>query len=132
MKKTEIDEGFISRVYKTSGFVWIFGAIFCLGPLGWLAAAGWTLGCGLSVGVLLSLEWIIRRDFVPGAINAKRAFIKFTLVKVPVLLAVLALVVWVGMSSLIFLAAFSVGVLLTQLVMFLKVMGMLAHQRLNG
>ena len=131
MSKT-IDEEFIRRVYGTSAYLWAFGVLVCWAVSGLCAAGGWTLGSALSIGILRSLEWIIRRKFVPGVPDARRAFAKFSLVKLPAVLLVLVLAVWVGKSSFAFIIAFCAGVGLTQSVIFLKVLGTLVAERLNG
>ena len=127
-----VDEGFIARTYKTSAYLWVFGVLVCWAISGIYAIAGWTLGAAMSVGILLSLEIIVRRAFVPGAVKPKLELLKLGLVKIVAVLLVLAFVVWVGKHSYSFVAGFCVGIALTQVVMFLKVLGMLVSQRLNG
>jgi hypothetical protein len=142
----EIDDAFIRRVYKTSAYLWAFGVFvwICLwqGILarGWvlssnwglLAALGWTLGSAVSVGTLWSLSWIIRRAFVPGNIEAKRNLGKFSLVKLVVITLVLAGIVRFGGRSFALVGAFCAGVVLTQGVIFLKVLGMLICEHSNN
>ena len=126
------DEHFIARVYRTSAFMWAFGFLVCWAVSGLFAAGGWTLGSVLSVTILWSLEWIIRRVFVPEANGAKKALAKFTLLKLPAVAAILVLAVFLGRASFAFIIAFCAGVVLTQSVIFLKTVGMLVAQRLNG
>ena len=126
-----MDEGFLGRVYRTSAYVWAFVALLLLSLAGWPAAAGWTVGSALSLGVLRSLEVVIRRSFVPGVPNARGSLTKLSVVKLPLILLVLGLVVWLGRNSFAFIIAFCAGVVLTQTVIFLKVLGMLFVERLN-
>jgi len=121
----EIDGAFIKRVYRTSAFVWAFGvpAAWCVaGPL---AAIGWTLGSGVSFGILWSLEWIVRRVFVPGAVGARRDLARFSILKLVALAVVLIGVVGLGGRSFSLIVGFCAGVVLTQAVIFLKVVGKL-------
>jgi len=129
---TEIDEGFIRRVYVTSAVVWAVGVwvAWRIGGVG--AAAGWTAGSAVSFGVLRSFEWIAQRVFVPGAADAKRDFVRFSLVKLPIIALVLMGVVLIGGRSFALVAAFCAGVLLTQAVVVLKALGMLVAERLGG
>ena len=127
-----VDEAFIGRTYKTSIYLWVFGVFVCWAISGIYAIAGWTLGAAVSLGILRSLEVIVRKAFVPGAQKPKLELLKLGLVKIVGVLLVLALVVWIGKHSYSFVAGFCVGVALTQVVMFLKVVGMLVSQRLNG
>ena len=129
---TTIDEQFIRRVYTSSAYLWGFGFLVCWAVSGLGAAGGWTLGSALSIGILRSLEWIIRRSFVPGAPNARRALTRFSLLKLPMVLLVLMLAIWTAKSSFAFIVAFCAGVVLTQSVIFLKVLGTLVVERLNG
>lgn len=122
--KTEIDEAFFGRVYRTSAFLWAFGLLVCFARFGWQAAAGWTVGSAVSVGILRSLEWSIRRFFVPDNPAAQGQLAKLSIVKLFVLLAVLAMVVLVGGKSFAFIGAFCIGILLTQAVICFKVLGM--------
>lgn len=125
--KTEIDEGFVPRVYRTSAYVWAVGVLAAWSMGGAYAAAGWTLGAALSVGLLRGLEFVVRRSFLPGAASPGGALAKFTLIKLPLVLVILGLAVWIGKSSFAFVGAFCLGVLLTQVVMVLKVVGMLIN-----
>lgn len=122
--KTEIDEAFFGRVYRTSAFLWAFGVLVCLAKLGWKAAAGWTVGSALSFGILRSLDWGIRRFFVPDNPGAQGQLGKLSIVKLFVLLAVLVGVVLLGGKSFAFIGAFCIGILLTQAVICFKVLGM--------
>lgn len=95
------------------------------------AAAGWTVGALVSTGILASLEWVIRRSFVPGATRARSTLAKFSLAKLPLVLLVLGLVVWLGRLSTAFLLAFCAGVLLTQTVITMKALGIALCERLS-
>jgi hypothetical protein len=142
----EIDDAFIKRVYRTSISMWGFGALVWLGlwqvltargwtlspNWGWMAALGWTLGSAMSVGLLWSLERIIRRAFVPGNTEAKRNLGRFSLVKLVVVAAILAIIVIFGGRSFALVGAFCAGVALTQAVMFFKVVGMLICERFSA
>ena len=142
---TEIDDAFITRVYRTSAYLWGFGVLVWMSlwqglmAKGWklspdwglLAVLGWTLGSAMSVGTLWSLSWIIHRAFVPGNIAAKRNLGKFSLAKLVVVTLVLAVVVRFGGRSFALVGAFCAGVVLTQGVIFLKVIGMLICEHSN-
>ncbi len=84
----------------------------------------------ISFGTLRSLEVVIRRNFVPGREGADKALAKFSLIKLPAVLAVIALAVWLGGRSFAFVVGFCAGVVLTQSVAVLKVVGMLITQML--
>ncbi|MHB9038294.1 MAG: hypothetical protein ACYC64_16695 [Armatimonadota bacterium] len=141
----EIDDAFIKRVYRSSAFMWGFGTLVLLSlwqgltargvalssNWGWSAALGWTLGSAMSVGTLWSLEWIIRRTFVPGNVEAKRSVGRFSLVKLAVVVLVLAVIVKLGGKSFPLVAAFSAGIVLTQAVIFFKVLGVLICEYLH-
>ncbi|MCE5314572.1 MAG: hypothetical protein ABFD49_08130 [Armatimonadota bacterium] len=141
----EIDDAFIKRVYRSSAFLWAFGLLVLLGlwpyltakgvalspKWGWLAGLGWTLGSAVSVATLWSLEWIVRRAFVPGNIQAKRNLGRFSLVKLVVIAIVLAVIAKLGGKSFALISAFCAGVVLTQAVIFLKVLGMLICEHSN-
>lgn len=129
--KTTIDEGFIGRVYKSSACLAAIGVGVCWMMGGPYAAAGWTVGALVSTGILASLEWVIRRSFVPGATRARSTLAKFSLAKLPLVLLVLGLVVWLGRLSTAFLLAFCAGVLLTQTVITMKALGIALCERLN-
>lgn len=96
------------------------------------AAAGWAVGSALSFGTLRSLEVVVRRNFVPGKEGADKALAKFSLVKLPVVLLIIGLSVWLGGRSLAFIAWFCAGVVLTQSVVVLKVVGMLIIGQSSG
>ena len=130
--KAEIDDGFIGRVYVSSAYLWAFVALAVFALWGIVAAAGWTVGCALSVGILRSLEWVIKRNFVPGADKAKREFAKFSLLKLAGIVIILIGVVLVGGRSFAFVGAFCAGLLLAQAVIVAKVLGMLVAERLGS
>ena len=69
---------------------------------------------------------------MPGMEGAGKALAKYSLIKLPVVLVVIGLVVWIGGRSLPFILGFCAGVILTQSVVVLKVFGMLIVERLNG
>ncbi|MCE5198461.1 MAG: hypothetical protein ABFD54_16200 [Armatimonadota bacterium] len=138
MKTTTIDEGFIRRVYKTSAFVWGFGVVVALIVSGWRTALGWTFGSAISFGTMWSLEWIIKRAFVPGNDRARSNLSRFSMLKLPIMALVLAGVVYVGAKTtphtvelLGYFVGFIAGVVLTQGVIFLKVLGMLICEHFN-
>lgn len=121
----EIDGSFLRRVYRTSVFLWAFGLLAAWSVAGLPAALGWTLGSGVSFGILWSLEWIVRRVIVPGSQGAKRDFARFSILKLVAVAAVLIGVVELGGKSFALIVAFCAGVVLTQAVIFLKVLGKL-------
>lgn len=129
--KTEIDETFIKRTYRTSIFVWGFVALVLLSFMQLWAVAGWSLGSVVSMGVLWSLEHIIRKAFVPGNLKAQSELGKFSLMKIGVGLPILLIAVWAAKHSAPFIFAFCAGIVLTQAVIFLKVLGMLICRHSN-
>jgi hypothetical protein len=116
-----IDQGFIRRTYRTTLYVWAFVVFALLAFQLWFVAIGFTVGTALSFGVLASLDYIVRRIFVPGAEGAGRAFAKVGILKLAAIAAVVSGVVLTRRGDLI--AGFCVGVVLTQAVMFLKAVG---------
>ena len=131
--KTEIDEAFVARVYRTSAVVWAFGALAFASAWNWQSALGWTIGSAVSFGVLWSLSWVIRRVMVPGVDprSAKTALLKFSLLQIPGIVAVMAGMVLLGGRSFPLILGFFFGVVLTQGVIFLKVIGILICERIN-
>ncbi len=141
----EIDEAFIKRVYASSAYLWAFGVLISLAiwqllisrglePArywGLMTALGWTMGSLMSVGTLWSLEWIVRRAFIPGNLGAKKNLFKFSLAKLVLIILFLALAVKLGGKSFSFIVAFCAGVVLTQAVIFLKVLGKLICEHFN-
>lgn len=127
----EIDEAFINRVYRTSAFLWGFGVLVAWSIAGPMAAIGWTVGSGVSFGTLKSLDWVVRRAFVPGNLAARRDLARFSILKLVVLGGVLVGTVLLGGRSFALIVAFCAGVVLTQAVIFLKVVGMLICQYSN-
>ena len=116
----------------SSAYLGAFVALAVFALWGIVPAAGWTIGCALSVGILRSLEWVIKRNFVPGAEKAKREFAKFSLVKLALLVIILIGVVLIGGRSFAFVGAFCAGLLLAQAVIVAKVLGMLVAERLSS
>jgi len=127
----EIDEAFIGRVYRTSVWVWLSATLVLLGFRSLGGVAGWTLGCAVSMWTLWSLEWIVRRAFVPGNLNAGSSLGKFSVLKIAVILPILGLAAWASSRSIPFLFAFCAGVLLTQAVIFFTVVVVLISRRSN-
>lgn len=126
-----IDEGFIGRVYRTSAYVWLIGALAWWALLGVWAAAGWTVGSAVSVALVRSLEIVIRRYFVPGYTQARGALTRFSIIKLIAIAVVLTGVVWAGKYSVLFVVAFCVGALLAQSVIVLKVIAIYLHSRMR-
>lgn len=122
-----IDEGFIRRTYRTSIVVWAIAVVTMTAFQLWYAAIGFTIGSAISIGILMSLDAVIRRVFVPGSTGAVKKLAKIGFVKLVVIAVVLIGVVKTGRFDLI--VAFCAGVLLTQSVMFLKVIGTLLAKR---
>ena len=126
-----VDQGFIGRVYRTSAYVWAFGLMVGWSTSGYAAALGWTLGSAVSVGLLRGIEWFIGRTVVPGNARAKRLLVVVALLHWPMLIAALAAGIWFGRGSFPYIVAFCAGLVLTQAVIVLKVVGMLVNQRLS-
>ncbi|MCL5104733.1 MAG: hypothetical protein M1133_11560 [Armatimonadetes bacterium] len=130
--KTKIDKAFIKQVYRTSAFIWAFGVVVCLRLGRYDAAIGWTLGSAISMAVLRSLEVVVRASFVPGNERARGALAKFSIAKLLVVTVLLSGVVLLGGKNFTLIMGFVVGLVLTQAVIFLKVLGVLIIERLNG
>lgn len=128
---SRVDEGFIRRVYTTSAYVWAFGLLTSWSVSGFHAAVGWTVGSAVSLGLLRGIEWFIRGTVRPGNSGARRSLPLIALLHWPVLIAVLAGAVWLGRGRYSYIVAFCAGLVLTQAVIVLKVVGMLINQRLN-
>jgi len=111
--------------------VWAFGVLVAVGLDGWKSAAGWTIGSVVSVAAMWSLERFVRRTYVPGAMSAQRALVRFSVVKLVVVVVVLALAIRLGGKALEFYAALCAGLILTQSVVVLKVVGMIIVERAN-
>ncbi|MCE5322656.1 hypothetical protein LLG46_04985 [bacterium] len=141
----EIDNAFIKRTYISSAYLWIFGVLVWLSlwhiltgygirlnpHWGWMAAIGWSLGSAVSIGTLWSLEWIVSRAFVPGNRHAKKSLVKFSILKLIVIILLMGLIVKLGGKSFALIGAFCAGVVLTQAVIFLKVIGKLICEHSN-
>jgi hypothetical protein len=117
------EQSVIRATLMPAMLVWVgLTPVWCV-LWGWSAAAGWTVGSAFSAGVVLSLEWFVRRSFIPGNAEARTALNRFSLAKLPVVLALLALVVWLGGRSFGFVAAFCAGVSLFQMVIVIRSIG---------
>lgn len=127
-----IDEGFLGRVYKTSAIVWAFGALVTWSVAGLHAAAGWTFGSAISVGLLAGIEWIVRKAVTPGNLRAKKALTNVAALHWPIILAVMALAIWLSGRRIPYLVAFIAGLGLAQVVIVLKAVGVVIVERLNG
>jgi hypothetical protein len=125
-----IDEGFIGRTYRTTAAVWAVGALLCLAAGRPLAALGLTIGSALGLLMLLMLDRTIRRTFVPGAVRPARRLLKMGLLKFLIVTSVVTAVIFTRRFDLVL--AFCGGVGLTQAVMFLKALGILALERMNS
>lgn len=126
-----IDEGFIARVFRTSAVVFAFGVLAFWSTLGWRAALGWAIGSAISLGLLAGIQWAVRQYARPGNPRAKKSLTIVALLHWPVLAAILAAAVWYGRGRFSYIIAFCAGLVLTQAVIVLKVLGMLVNQRLN-
>jgi len=127
-----MDDGFIGRVYRSSAYVGLFGVLAAWSIGGPFASAGWTMGALVSFGVLWSLEWVVRRAFVPGEPRARRMLTRFSLLKLPALLVILGLAVWIGRADTAFILAFCAGLLLTQAVIIMKALGIALTERMRS
>lgn len=124
-----IDEGFIQRTCRTTLVVWGVAVFACLVFQLWFAAVGFTIGTAVSLGVLIALNRIIRRTVVPGAKRVGITLAKFGAIK---FLAIAAIVFGVVMTRRFdIIVGFCAGIALTQVVMFLKVIGMALIERMG-
>jgi hypothetical protein len=126
-----IDEGFLGRVYKTSVVIWAFGALAIWSLSGWHTALGWTIGSAISVGLLAGIEWIVRRTIRPGNLRAKKALANVAALHWPIILAIMALAIWLSGRRIPYLIAFIAGLGLAQAVIVLKTLGVIIVERLN-
>lgn len=127
----KIDEGFITRVYRTSAYVWTFGALVAWSASGFWAALGWTVGSAVSVGVLAAIDWMVRRAARPGDSRAGRKLMKAVALHWPIILILLAAAVWLGVGRVSYMVAFAAGLCLAQAVIALKALGILIVSRVN-
>ncbi|MBI2843024.1 MAG: hypothetical protein HYX78_06450 [Armatimonadetes bacterium] len=125
-----IDEGFIRRTYRTTAVVWAIIVFAILAFEFWFAALGFTVGTAVSLGVLASLDRVIRRVLVPGRAGAGKALAKFGILKFLAVAVVVSGVVMTRRFDLII--GFCGGIALTQIVMFLKALGITLVERLGG
>lgn len=95
----------------------------------WFVALGFTIGAAVSLAVLAGIERIVRRVFVPGATGIRMALAKFGVLKLLFIVGVVAAVVLTGRFDLIL--GFCTGIALTQVVMFLKVIGITLQERIG-
>ncbi len=124
-----IDEGFMHRTYRTSIVVWAIVAIMLLSVQKWFVALGFTVGAAISLGVLASLDYIVRRVFVPGKISSGRSLTVFSAFQ---LTAVVSVVIGVVLTRRVdVIIGFCVGLILTQAIMVLKVVGIALNKRLG-
>lgn len=129
---TEIDEQFIRRVYSSSAYLWGFGLLVCWGFGSLSAAIGWTIGSALSLSILRSLDYGIRKYFVPGSIDAQKKLAKLSFVKFGTVLGVLALLVWLGGRNFALVGSFCTGLVLTQGVIVMKTLAIMLLERFKN
>lgn len=130
-KTNEIDEAFIKRVYIIGVYVWGIFSLVLLSLRFWWLTLGWTLGCLVSIALLWSIEFIVRRTFVPGNDRAAGQFGSFSLLKIFALLPILGLVAWLTRYGPAVIFGFCGGALLTQSVILVKVLVIMIRQRIN-
>ncbi len=111
---TKTDDRFLARVYRTSGMLWVVGSLALAGLQNWSALMGWTAGSALSFGLVRSLEVVVRRSFVPGTARPRQDLTRFSLVKLPIVIAILAAIVWLGGRDFALIGAFCAGAALVQ------------------
>ncbi len=128
---TTVDENFIKRVYISTIVVWSVGVWVAFSTWGLNESLGWTLGCLLSLWTVRSIEWIVRRVFIPGAKDAKSSLVKYTLLKIPFALSIIILVIYLGKKDFGLIGAFCIGAVAVQIVIVLKVAGMLINKAIN-
>ena len=120
------EDRFLAGVYRTSAVLWLAVGIVLAAARCWSGLIGWTIGSTLSFGVVRSLEVVIRRSFVAGNVNAGRSLTRLSLVKLPVIFAVLMGVAMIGRRDLVVVGAFCAGAVLVQLAMVLNTLGSMA------
>lgn len=126
---TDLDESFLARVYRTSAVLWAVG-VSVLGGLGREnIAIGWTVGSGTSIGLLRGIEWTVRRFFVPGRLVNNRDLVKILAIRLAVIVPFIGVIVLLGGRSFGFIVGFCAGLVLTQSVIVLKVLGVLLSGR---
>jgi hypothetical protein len=72
--KTEIDVGFIGRVYRTSVIVYAIVSVYVLAHLGVPGWLGLTAGVGLALLSLRTIEWCAKRFLAPQDASRRRSF----------------------------------------------------------
>ena len=126
-----IDPGFLDRVFKTGTAVWLLGFIITLAKFGAGSASGWSAGAAFSFGTLAVIQWFVSNTFVPGNDKAKTKFMVFALLKMPGLLAILGTTIYLGRNIPGFIWSFCAGVALAQIVIILKMAGLMITGTLN-
>jgi len=132
VKITTIDDGFVARIYKTSAVVGGIGLLASWRIGGPFASMGWAAGAILSIILLRVIEYAVKSCFAKDVLKPREKFARIFIIKLPLMIVVLGLAVWVGKFNVAFVAAFCVGLALAQVVIILKVLGLLISERLAG
>lgn len=125
---SEIDEGFVKRVFRTSLWVGGFLGLLLLVGRGTAEGISFCVGAVMSLGLLRALEYTIRRFLVPGKPKASRALLAVVHTKY---LLVAICFYFLVQSSWLRPGWLAVGIGLVQAVIVLKALGILLVNWMN-
>lgn len=122
------DRDFVKKAYQSIVLAWATAMLWTLAYQKLWIALSITLGALLGTGILTSCDWIVRRVFVPDGKKPSRAFIKFALIKLPL---IGFLLYWLVRWDKINLLAFCGGVVLVHFAILAKLLGIRLVERLS-
>lgn len=123
-----MDEHFTGKVYRSIALAWALAMLWAL-VLGkpWIALSI-TLGTVLGTALLLTLDYTVRRAFVPEAKSPRRALLIVALVKYPLIGLLLYMLVRWGRVS---IPAFCGGIVLVHFAILAKLAGVKIKEKQN-
>ena len=123
-----MNEHFISKIYRSTVLAWALAMLWAL-VLGkpWIALSI-TLGTMVGTALLLTLDYTVRRAFVPEAKSPRRSLLIVALVKYPLIgLLLYVLVRWNRVS----IPAFCGGIVLVHFAILAKLAGVRIKEKQN-
>jgi hypothetical protein len=124
----EIDEGFLSRVYRMSGAVGILVVLLLWSYGATHALLSFTIGAGISLAFLRGTEYLIRHYLVPSERKVRKTMLIVLTIKMLLLGAGFYVLVRADWLNVIALAA---GLGLVQAVIGLKALGIVLINVMN-
>ena len=123
------DTDLVKKAYKSIIYVWIIAMSWALVfQKPWIALSI-TLGTLVGTGVLASYDWLIRRTFKPGAKEPARVLLKLSLIKFPLIGALLFFLVRWDRAN---LPAFCGGIVLVHFAIIAKMIGIRLVEQLKA